>query len=61
MGVQAELMAVRHYVPRDYPFAFTNGVQASWLEVDTRNRVHPPAAALGGGGLRHDPQSAAGG
>ncbi len=34
-GVQAELMAVRHYVPRRYPFAFTNGAQASWLEVDT--------------------------
>jgi carbon-monoxide dehydrogenase large subunit len=33
-GFQAELMATRHYVPRDYPFAFTNGVQASWLEVD---------------------------
>ncbi len=33
--VQPELMATRHYVPRDYPFAFTNGVQASWLEVDT--------------------------
>jgi carbon-monoxide dehydrogenase large subunit len=31
---QAELMATRHYVPRDYPFAFTNGVQASYLEVD---------------------------
>jgi carbon-monoxide dehydrogenase large subunit len=31
---QAELMAVRHYVPRAYPFAFTNGVQASWLKVD---------------------------
>jgi carbon-monoxide dehydrogenase large subunit len=27
-------MAVRHYVPRAYPFAFTNGVQASYLEVD---------------------------
>src|SRR6266581_3292300 len=25
-GFQAELMAVRHYVPRAYPFAFTNGV-----------------------------------
>src|SRR6202035_1250775 len=24
----------RHFVPRQYPFAFTNGVQASWLEVD---------------------------
>jgi carbon-monoxide dehydrogenase large subunit len=34
-GVQPELMAARHFVPRDYPFAFTNGVQASWLEVDT--------------------------
>src|SRR5437016_1607491 len=33
-GVQAELMATRHFVPREYPFAFTNGVQASWLEVD---------------------------
>jgi aerobic carbon-monoxide dehydrogenase large subunit len=27
-------MATRHFVPRDYPFAFTNGIQASWLEVD---------------------------
>jgi aerobic carbon-monoxide dehydrogenase large subunit len=34
-GVQPELMATRHFVPRGYPFAFTNGVQASWLEVDT--------------------------
>jgi carbon-monoxide dehydrogenase large subunit len=33
-GFQAELMAVRHYVPRDYPFAFTNGVQASYLELE---------------------------
>jgi carbon-monoxide dehydrogenase large subunit len=33
-GLQPELMATRHFVPRDYPFAFTNGVQASWLEVD---------------------------
>src|SRR5260370_5107816 len=33
-GFQAELMATRHYVPRAYPFAFTNGVQASYLEVD---------------------------
>jgi carbon-monoxide dehydrogenase large subunit len=33
-GIQPELMATRHYVPRGYPFAFTNGVQASWLEVD---------------------------
>jgi aerobic carbon-monoxide dehydrogenase large subunit len=34
-GIQPELMATRHYVPRTYPFAFTNGVQASWLEIDT--------------------------
>ena len=34
-GVQAELVATRHYVPRAWPFAFTNGIQASWLEVDT--------------------------
>jgi carbon-monoxide dehydrogenase large subunit len=34
-GIQPELMATRHYVPREYPFAFTNGVQGSWLEVDT--------------------------
>jgi carbon-monoxide dehydrogenase large subunit len=33
-GIQPELMATRHFVPRQYPFAFTNGVQASWLEVD---------------------------
>lgn len=34
-GVQPELLATCHYVPRAFPFAFTNGVQASWLEVDT--------------------------
>ena len=35
-GLQAEMMAVtRHYVQNDYPFAFTNGIQASYLEVDT--------------------------
>jgi CO/xanthine dehydrogenase Mo-binding subunit len=34
-GVQAELIATRHYVPRGWPFAFTNGIQASYLEVDT--------------------------
>jgi aerobic carbon-monoxide dehydrogenase large subunit len=34
-GIRPELMATRHYVPRNYPFAFTNGIQASWLEVDT--------------------------
>jgi carbon-monoxide dehydrogenase large subunit len=34
-GIQPELMATRHFVPREFPFAFTNGVQASWLELDT--------------------------
>src|SRR5260370_34873296 len=34
-GFQAELIATRHYVPREYAFAFTNGAQASWLEVAT--------------------------
>src|SRR5215469_9786075 len=35
-GFQAELMVTRHYVPRAWPFAFTNGVQASYLDVDIR-------------------------
>lgn len=29
-----ELMVTRHYAQRDYPFIFTNGVQASYVEVD---------------------------
>src|SRR5450759_5531583 len=33
-GVRPELVATRHYVPRAYPFAFTNGIQACWLKVD---------------------------
>jgi carbon-monoxide dehydrogenase large subunit len=33
-GFQAELVATRHYVPRQWPFAFTNGIQASHVEVD---------------------------
>jgi carbon-monoxide dehydrogenase large subunit len=37
VGLQPELMATRHYVPRKYPFAFTNGIQASWLEVDVES------------------------
>jgi carbon-monoxide dehydrogenase large subunit len=36
-GFQAELVATRHYVPRKWPFAFTNGVQASYLEVDVES------------------------
>ncbi|MGL4635364.1 MAG: xanthine dehydrogenase family protein molybdopterin-binding subunit [Beijerinckiaceae bacterium] len=32
--LKPELVVTRHYVPKDYPFAFTNGIQASYLEVD---------------------------
>jgi carbon-monoxide dehydrogenase large subunit len=31
---QAELTVTRHYTPRQYGFSFTNGVQASLVEVD---------------------------
>lgn len=31
---QSELTVTRHYAPKEYPFAFTNGAQASYLEVD---------------------------
>lgn len=34
-GLPRELVQTRHYITSDYPFAFTNGVQASYLEVDT--------------------------
>ncbi|MCI2398968.1 xanthine dehydrogenase family protein molybdopterin-binding subunit [Aliiroseovarius subalbicans] len=30
-----ELVQTRHYITSEYPFAFTNGVQASYVEVDT--------------------------
>jgi len=33
-GFQAEFVVTRHFVPRQYPFAFTNGHQACYLEVD---------------------------
>ena len=33
-GFQPEMMVTRHFVPRDYPFAFTNGVQGAWIDVD---------------------------
>jgi len=33
-GVTGELMVTRHYAQRDFPFIFTNGVQASLVEVD---------------------------
>jgi len=31
---QAEMVAVQHYFPKSYPFAFTNSVHCSHLEVD---------------------------
>ena len=34
MDFQSELMVTRHYTPRGYGFAFTNGMQASLVEVD---------------------------
>src|SRR5882724_2912127 len=34
MDFQAELTVTRHYTPRQYGFTFTNGIQASLLEVD---------------------------
>jgi carbon-monoxide dehydrogenase large subunit len=33
-GLPRELIATRHFITSDYPFAFTNGVQASYVEVD---------------------------
>jgi carbon-monoxide dehydrogenase large subunit len=33
-GVSPEFVVTRHYSPRQYPFCFTNGIQACWLEVD---------------------------
>ena len=33
-GFQPELSVIRHWLPRQYPFAFTNGCQASYVEVD---------------------------
>ena len=33
-GVQAQMTAARNHVPRGQPFAFTNGIQASHVEVD---------------------------
>jgi carbon-monoxide dehydrogenase large subunit len=33
-GIKPELVATRHYTPRDYPVAFSNAVQACSLEVD---------------------------
>jgi carbon-monoxide dehydrogenase large subunit len=29
-----EFVQTRHFITKEFPFAFTNGIQASWLEVD---------------------------
>jgi carbon-monoxide dehydrogenase large subunit len=34
MGFQSELTVTRHFTPREYGFTFTNGIQASYVEVD---------------------------
>ncbi len=34
MSFQSELTVTRHYTPREYGFTFTNGIQASYVEVD---------------------------
>src|SRR5687768_8582318 len=34
MNFQSELTVTRHYTPRQYGFTFTNGIQASLVEVD---------------------------
>ena len=60
MDFQSELMVTRHYTPRGYGFAFTNGIQASLVEVDIRDRLRQAAQALVRRGLRHHHQSAAG-
>tara|TARA_R110002072_G_scaffold152963_3_gene302628 strand:+ start:7 stop:2073 length:2067 start_codon:yes stop_codon:yes gene_type:complete len=38
-GLPRELVQTRHYITSEYPFAFTNGVQASYLEVDIETGV----------------------
>ncbi|MFD1344111.1 xanthine dehydrogenase family protein molybdopterin-binding subunit [Litorisediminicola beolgyonensis] len=38
-GLPRELVQTRHFITSEYPFAFTNGVQASYLEVDTDTGV----------------------
>jgi len=32
--ITRELVQTRHFITKEYPFAFTNGIQASWVEVD---------------------------
>lgn len=36
-------MQTRHYITKEYPFAFTNGIQASWVRGRSRHR-HGEAA-----------------
>lgn len=38
-GLPRELVQTRHYITSEYPFAFTNGVQASYLEVDIETGI----------------------
>lgn len=33
-GVDNSLTVARHFAPSGYPFGFTNGIQAAWVEVD---------------------------
>lgn len=33
-GVDNSLTVAQHFAPSGYPFSFTNGVQAAWVEVD---------------------------
>jgi len=37
-----ELVQTRHFFTKDFPFAFTNGIQASWVEVDTETGMVKP-------------------
>lgn len=38
-GVDNSLTAAQHFAPSGYPFDFTNGVQASYVEVDTETGI----------------------
>ena len=42
-----ELMQTRHFITKEYPFAFTNGVQACWLEVDVDTGMVQAARSTG--------------
>ncbi|CAN1560252.1 CoxL Aerobic-type carbon monoxide dehydrogenase, large subunit CoxL/CutL homologs [Rhabdaerophilaceae bacterium] len=37
--IPREFVQTRHFITKDYPFAFTNGIQASWLEVDVETGI----------------------